>query len=117
MTVVGTGEVNFIPGKRRENTSRNCSRRVDTCFISFSLALPTREKLFERTLIHVSFAATERLAGTTVRKQRVVTTIRRYSFTRTWEGLTGRFRCTVSSGGIDMRPCGPTRTIQTLFYT
>src|SRR5262249_44384849 len=38
------------------NTSRNCSNRVATFRISFSLAFPTSRKFFERTLVHVSLA-------------------------------------------------------------
>src|SRR5438046_8977666 len=56
ITVVGTGEVNLAPLNRRVKTSRNCSSRVATWRISFSLALPTSRKVFERTLVQLSFA-------------------------------------------------------------
>src|SRR2546428_1554249 len=56
ITVVGTGEVNLAPLNRRVKTSRNCSSRVATWRISFSPALPTSRKFFERTLVQLSFA-------------------------------------------------------------
>src|SRR5947209_756627 len=71
MTVVGTGESKFILVNRRENTSRNCSSRMPTCLISFSLALPTRRKFFERRLVQVSFAETERSVDAISKKQRI----------------------------------------------
>src|SRR2546425_1539568 len=71
MTVVGTGESKFILVNRRENTSRNCSSRMPTCLISFSLALPTNRKFFERRLVQVSLAKTERSVEAISKKQRI----------------------------------------------
>src|SRR5436305_2066915 len=56
MTVVGTGDWKFARGKSCVKTYRNCSSRVATCRISFSEALPTRKKFFERTLVQESIA-------------------------------------------------------------
>ena len=55
---VGTGELTFRSGTRREKTSRNCSSRTPTCRISFSFALPISRKFFERTLVQLSLAET-----------------------------------------------------------
>src|SRR5437867_12880141 len=55
-TVVGTGEVKFILGRIIVKTLRNCSSRLATCLISFSLALPTRKKFVERMLVQLSLA-------------------------------------------------------------
>src|SRR5262245_46023906 len=52
------GELRLALGKRREKTSRNCSRLVATLRISFSPAFPARKKCLDFTPIHVSFAAT-----------------------------------------------------------
>jgi hypothetical protein len=54
---VGTASERRARLKRREKTWRNCSSRVATCLISFSLVLPTRKKFCERTLVQVSLAA------------------------------------------------------------
>src|SRR2546421_10798292 len=56
MTVVGTGELSGIVGNKSPNTWRNCSRRLATRRMSFSLALPTNVKFFDETLVQVSFA-------------------------------------------------------------
>src|SRR5260370_40882254 len=72
MTVVGTGELKFVLVNKRENTSRNCSSRMPTCLISFSLALPISRKFFERRLVQVSFAETGRSVEAISKKQRIV---------------------------------------------
>src|SRR4051812_21252445 len=55
ITVVGTGESNLANDNNLVKTSRNCSSCVPTWRISFSLALPTKVKFFEVTLVQVSF--------------------------------------------------------------
>src|SRR6476659_3872337 len=55
MTVVGIGESNLANDNNLVKTSRNCSSWVPTWRISFSLALPTKVKFFEVTLVQVSF--------------------------------------------------------------
>src|SRR5260370_36079516 len=71
MTVVGTGELKFVLVNKRENTSRNCSSRMPTCLISFSLALPISRKFFGRRLVQVSFAETGRSVEAISKKQRI----------------------------------------------
>jgi hypothetical protein len=71
-TVVGTGEVNFVRVNSRVKTSRNCSNRVPTWRISFSLALPIRKKFFDLTLTQLSLAETVVWLGRNVNKQRVI---------------------------------------------
>src|SRR6266498_3678133 len=65
MTEVGTGELTLRFVNKRANTSRNCSRRTPTCRMSFSFALPSSWKFFERTLVHVSLADTGACEETT----------------------------------------------------
>src|SRR6185436_15698351 len=72
ITVVGTGESILKDVNNREKTSRNCSSRTPTCRISFSLALPSIRKFFERTLVHLSFADTGAEEQTTPRKQKAI---------------------------------------------
>src|SRR3954463_11556054 len=55
MTVVGIGESNLANDNNLVKTSRNCSSCVPTWRISFSLALPTKVKFLEVTLVQVSF--------------------------------------------------------------
>src|SRR6185369_4465647 len=89
-TVVGTGVLNFIFGKRRANTSRNCSSLSPTFLMSFSPALPTRVKFFVRTLTHESFATTG-CCETARRRQRLSArgTIKRFIFLGSKDGGIG----------------------------
>jgi hypothetical protein len=75
ITVVDTGERKTTFGKSREKTSRNCSSRTPTCLISFSLAFPISRKLFERTLLQVSFEKTGTTGFSKARARRIARTI------------------------------------------
>ena len=78
--MVGTKELVLNEVNKREKTSRNCSSRMPTFLMSFSLALPSKRKFFERTLVHVSLADTGELEETRPRKQKTIARIKARRF-------------------------------------